>query len=231
MPVLLTDIGGNPKAAKNEKLGYATSVLHLAPARMSGYQVCQHRSPGCEAACLHFAGAQLYMAKKEQARIRKTKLFFEDRTTFLSMLLKDIDAYLRKVDKMPDMQPALRLNATSDIPWERVRVTQGKNLMELYPDLLFYDYTAIPNRQVPDNYHLTFSLKENNEEASRAALAQGLNLAVVFFDQDLPETFWDLPVINGDETDFRPADPTPCIVGLYAKGKLAKGDQTGFVNA
>ena len=231
MPVLLTDIGGNPKVAKNDKLGYASVVLHLAPARMSGYQVCQHRSPGCEAACLHFAGAQLYMAAKEKARIRKTKLFFEDRLNFMNLLVRDIEAYLRKVDRMGDKKPAIRLNATSDIPWERVRVGKHENLMSMFSDVLFYDYTAIPNRQVPDNYHLTFSLKANNEEASRAALAQRLNLAVVFFDQELPETFWDLPVINGDETDFRPADPTPCIVGLYAKGKLGKADDTGFVHA
>ncbi len=231
MPVLLTKIGANPKVAKNEKLGYASIVLHLAPANMSGYQVCSKRSPGCEAACLHFAGAQHYYQAKERARIRKTKLFFEGRSTFMNLLIKDIESYLRSVNKMEDMKPAIRLNATSDIPWERVRVNGSKNLMEMFPDLLFYDYTAIPNRQVPENYHLTFSLKENNEEASRAALAQGLNLAVVFFDQELPETFWDLPVINGDETDFRPADPTPCIVGLYAKGKLGKADDTGFVHA
>ncbi len=227
MGKLLSHFDSNPKVAKNTALGWGTAVLHLAPASMSGFQVCSRRSPGCEAACLHFAGGAHYQSRKDQSRIAKTQRFFKDREAFMAQLFKEIEAHVRKMDRM-GLRPAVRLNATSDIPWERVK-HQGKNLMDHLPNVLWYDYTAIPNRQVPDNYHLTFSLKENNESEARAALDMGLNLAVVFFDGNLPETFWGLPVVNGDETDFRPGDPSSCIVGLKAKGVKGKADQTGFV--
>jgi len=231
MPVLLSKYNANPKAAKNEKLGWGTTVLHLAPANLSGFQVCSHRSPGCEAACLHYAGNVLYQTRKEAARIRKTQLFFSDREVFMAQLVRDIQEHVRRMQRM-NLRPAVRLNATSDIPWERVRFgADRKSIIETFPDLQFYDYTAIPNRVVPDNYHLTFSLKENNQEYAEAALRQGMNLAVVFFTSQLPDQFWNLPVVDGDEHDFRPADPTQCVVGLKAKGSAAKSDQSGFVNA
>ena len=47
---------GNPKTAKGEKLWYFTAILHLAPATLSGFEVCSHRSAGCTAACLNTAG-------------------------------------------------------------------------------------------------------------------------------------------------------------------------------
>jgi hypothetical protein len=36
-------------------------------------------------------------------------------------------------------------------------------------------------------------------------------------------------VIDGDANDLRFLDPSPCIVGLRAKGKGARSDRTGFV--
>lgn len=47
---------GNPKTEKGEKLGYWTAVLHLAPARLSGHEVCPGATIGCRAACLNTAG-------------------------------------------------------------------------------------------------------------------------------------------------------------------------------
>ena len=56
----------------------------------------------------------------------------------------------------------------------------------------------------------------------------GVNLAVVFRNKELPETFLGRPVINGDKDDLRFLDPKGVIVGLYAKGQ-AKKDNSGFV--
>jgi len=228
MTKLLSHFDSNPKVAKNTKLGWGTAVLHLAPASMSGFQVCSARSPGCEAACLHHAGAAHYQSRKDQSRIAKTQRFFRDRHAFMAQLLRELQAHVRKMERM-GLRPAARLNATSDLPWERIRCGDHKNIMEALPDVLFYDYTAIPNRVVPSNYHLTFSLKETNVAEADRQRAAGFNLAVVFPTEDLPDTFWGLPVIDGDETDFRPADPARCIVGLKAKGSKAKADTTGFV--
>ena len=225
---LLSHFDSNPKVAKNTALGWGTAVLHLAPANMSGFQVCSARSPGCEAACLHFAGGDHLMPLKNRSRIAKTQFFFKDKAGFMAQLLKEVQAHVRKMERL-GLRPAVRLNATSDIPWERVRCGDHENIMVALPNVQFYDYTAIPNRRVPSNYHLTFSLKETNESESRLALALGFNLAVVFPTSELPETFWGVPVIDGDENDFRPGDPTPCIVGLKAKGKKGINDTSGFI--
>jgi hypothetical protein len=227
MGKLLSQWDANPKVAKNTKIGWGTAVLHLAPASMSGYQVCQSRSAGCEAACLHFAGGGQYQSLKDRSRITKTKMFFEQRDAFMTLLIKEIKAHIRKCDKL-GLTPTARLNATSDLPWERIR-HEGKTLMEHFPDLLFYDYTAVLDRIVPANYHLTFSLKEDNADKARIALTRGMNVTAVFPVGEVPDTFWGYPVVDGDENDFRPADPTPCIVGLKVKGWKGKADTTGFV--
>jgi hypothetical protein len=125
------------------------------------------------------------------------------------------------------MVPMVRLNGTSDIRWER----EAPEVFAEFPSVQFYDYTKIPTRRdLPANYHLTFSYSGANEryrEFWRAAVDAGLNVAVVFR-KDLPDTFLGLPVVNGDESDIRPYDPTGVIVGLKAKGK-AKRDVSGFV--
>lgn len=243
---LLSNENSNPKIAKNTKIGQHTAVLHLAPGDMSGHEVCPKRSPGCSAACLHFAGAPQYMGAKTKARIARTKLFFADRNTFMNILALEIAAHIKRAHKL-GLEPSIRLNGTSDICYEAKKFIifagvdlldsgwnkQATNIIDMFPTVQFYDYTAIPNRRVPLNYNLTFSMKENNNADVTTALRQGLNIAVVFPTPTLPDTMnidgVAYSVINGDEHDFRPADPSPCVVGLKAKGKKGKSDSTGFV--
>ena len=237
---ILSDIDTNPKVAKNGKLGILTAVLHLAPGDMSGHEVCPKRSPGCSAACLHYAGNPAYLTNKTQARIRKTKLLFADRNLFMEILALEIAEHVALAEKK-NMEAAVRLNGTSDIVWERkafflsteaaeVLGTQpGRTtVIDLFPDLQFYDYTALPGRTPPPNYHLTFSLKENNFEEALQALENGRNVAAVFYDA-LPSTYLGVPVINGDDHDYRPVDPSGVIVGLKVKGTKGRQDLTGFV--
>jgi hypothetical protein len=211
----------NYKTVKGEKLGYLTGILYLAPAKISGYEVCPRRSKGCTEACLYTAGMGAF-STVQQARIKKTKQFFEDRDNFLMQLRKDITALVRKAKKT-NMTPAIRLNGTSDIEWTRF------GIMEEFPDVQFYDYTKVLNRlkqPIPKNYHITFSKSEDNEMDCRWALNLGFNVAVVF--NKLPETYFARPVISGDETDVRFEDARGVIVGLTAKGK-AKKDLNNFV--
>lgn len=228
MATLLSPFDSNPKTAKNTKQGWGTAVLHLAPASMSGFQVCQGRSAGCEAACLHFAGSPVYQKGKNLSRVRRTQMFFQQREEFMAQLVRELQAHVRKCNRL-GLKPAARLNATSDLPWERIRCGDAPNVFAVFPEVQFYDYTAVLNRKIPENYHLTFSLKEDNADKARLALEQGMNVTAVFPDDNFPETFWGLPVIDGDEHDFRPSDPQPCIIGLKVKGKLGKADTTGFV--
>lgn len=243
---LLSEEDSNPKVAKSGKLGVSTAVLHLAPGNISGHEVCPKRSPGCSAACLHFAGSPAYMTGKTKSRITKTKLYFADRNLFMNILVLELAKHVTRALKK-ELTPAARLNATSDILWDvkkfilwpetiaelekmnfPVDSTQN-DVIRIFPTLQFYDYTAIPNRTSPSNYHLTFSMKEQNMNDVKDAIAQGLNIAVVFPTSDLPETFLGLEVIDGDEHDYRPTDPTQCVVGLKAKGAKGKSDQTGFI--
>jgi hypothetical protein len=217
----------NFKTSKGEKLGILTGVMYLAPASISGYEVCPRRSVGCTEACLYTAGMGAF-SNVQQARIAKTKAFFEQREEFMSQLRKDIKALVRKAEK-DNMIPAVRLNGTSDIEWTRT------GIMNEFPDVQFYDYTKVLNRlekERPTNYHITFSKNESNDAECVSALKLGANVAVVFStkkDDKLPETWNGYPVYDGDDTDVRFQDPKGgFVIGLRAKGK-AKKDVSGFV--
>ena len=216
---------GNTKTTKGEAKGYLTFIMHLAPSTLSGYNTCPMASAGCASACLNTAGRGRFTATQE-ARIRKTRWFFEDRDGFMVQLVKDIQAAIRKADR-EGMTPVFRLNGTSDIRWESVAVEGFRNVMEMFPNTQFYDYTKLTNRRdIPANYHLTFSRSETNEiDALRMLTEQGMNVAVVF--DTLPEKWAGVKVIDGTETDLRFLDEKCVIVGLVAKGK-AKKDTSGF---
>lgn len=234
---LLSQTDRHPKIKKNEqKLGIHTRVLHLAPARSSGFNVCPMASEGCEAACLNYAGFKY--ARKQQARVNRTHMFFHQRKEFMHRLAREIFSTMDFAYKC-GLSPGIRLNGTSDIRWENVPVELPSgayydNIMEMFCDVQFMDYTKIANRRgLPPNYRLVFSRSETNDDDCRKALENGMNVAVVFL-EELPETFWGLRVIDGDEHDWRFGDyeeyPNErVIVGLRAKGHLAAQDTTGFV--
>jgi len=223
---------GNPKLMKGEKKGYLSFVLHLAPADLSGKEVCPKRTAGCTAACLNTAGRGGMFKPGgtnaiQQARLRKTKMFFEQRDAFMADLVKDIKLGIKQAEKK-GMIPAFRLNGTSDLSWEKYEVADGKNVFQLFPEVQFYDYTKVLGRKVSDikNYHLTFSNADGNLNDVLAAQKSGLNIAVVF--DKLPQKYLSWNVVDGDETDLRFLDPKAVIVGLKAKGRARK-DTSGFV--
>lgn len=215
---------GNTKTVKGEAMGYMTFIMHLAPSTLSGYNTCPMASKGCAAACLNTAGRGRFTATQE-ARIRKTKWFFEDRETFMAQLVKDIQAAIRKAAR-ENMTPVFRLNGTSDIRWETIAVGGFRNIMEMFSSQTFYDYTKLQNRvNLPSNYHLTFSRSEENYGQVDMMMGAGYNTAIVF--DTLPAVYNGYKVIDGTETDLRFLDPKGVIVGLLAKGK-AKKDNSGF---
>lgn len=237
---LLSDPESNLKVSKNITQGVLTSPLHLAPARLSGYEVCPKRTDGCTAACLHTAGNPVHQKAKDASRIAKTKAYMKDRPLFMSLLIHEI-ASLKLKAGLLDMTCGVRLNATSDIPWERVSFAYKEqsypNIMTLFPTVKFYDYTKRfrAPKYIPSNYHITFSLAEDNDFDAYMAMATGMNVAVVMNvgrTKPLPKTFKlygaTFPVHDGDTHDFRPSDPKGHIIGLRAKGD-ARGDTSGFV--
>jgi hypothetical protein len=145
----------------------------------------------------------------------------------------------------------VRLNGSTDIAWEGIRfalerdargcavaVTLGgrgaRNIFDHYPQLQFVDYTKNHNRfsrALPTNYSLTLSRSEDNDATCIAALARGVNVAVVFA-PDKPSTWHGHDVIDGDLHDLRHLDPRGSrgvVIALSPKGLKAKRDQSGFV--
>ena len=222
----------NPKILKGVKVNnkYISAILHMRP---ENTRICPYQDvASCKEACLNTAGRGGIFKKGEttnviqEARKRKTKLFLEDRTTFMTDLIADITRfanYCKKKDKLP----CIRLNGTSDIQYENIFV-EDKNIFEHFSDIQFYDYTKIPTRKVShiDNYHLTWSYSEANPKYTAWYDKIAYNIAVVF-NGAFPIYFKGREVINGDESDLRFLDKDNVIVGLKAKGK-ARHDMSGF---
>lgn len=233
----LLSVAADAKTVKGEAKGYLTGVLYMAPFDISGYQVCPKASEGCKLGCLYTAGRGIY-SNTQNARIAKTKAFHEDRTAFIAQLVDEIEALIRK-GKRDKLIPVVRLNGTSDLPWEKFAAIRNGvkhgSLMEAFPEVIFYDYTKILGRNKAltlPNYSLTFSLAEDNDKRAVKALSEGYNVAVVMNvkrKEEKPAMWSGYPVVNGDETDLRFLDPNGGhIVALFPKGKASK-DTTGFV--
>ena len=222
---MLLQVNTNWKTIKSMKYGFLTGILYLAPYKLSGKNVCPAASLGCRLSCLNTAGRG-QMGVVQKARLRKTKMFFRDRNKFLSQLKTEIEILSRRAANK-NMKLAIRLNGTSDLPFERYLI-DGKNLMDHFPKVKFYDYTKLENRindQLPGNYHLTFSRSEPNE----AVIDQVIEKAPVsvVFKNKLPRLYNGYKVINGDLHDMRFKNQSGVIIGLIAKGKARK-DTTGF---
>ena len=225
-------IDTNAKTVKGSEFGYLTGISYLAPSDESGVaNTCPDASAGCRSACLFTAGRGA-MDNVKDARVNKTLAFFKNKNVWMKQLAFEITRLIKKAAKEGKI-PCIRLNGTSDLPWERVKL-DGKNIMEHFPTVQFYDYTKSIARMreftggtLPSNYHLTFSRSESNEVEVDEVLAAGGNVAVVFRGT-LPVTFKGYKVIDGDETDLRFTDAKNVIVGLTQKGR-AKKDITGFV--
>jgi len=215
----------NAKTIKSLKLGMHTYIMYLAPftQNATGKNVCSHASKGCVEACLFGSGFGGMYTTVEQGRINKTNYFLAERQNFVNQLFKEIASKVKKHAKN-DEKLCVRLNGTSDIAWEKFKVKDGKSLIELFPDVQFYDYTKNYlrfGRVLPANYHLTFSRSEKNDDKVDELLSQGHNVAVVF--DELPETYKGYKVINGDESDMRFKDEKNVIVGLKYKKLTGKG--------
>ena len=230
----LLTVNGNPKIMKGDKLSdkYLSAIMHLSPINT---RICPYQDIAkCKEACLNTAGRGGIFKKGEstnniqEARKRKTDLFLNDRDTFMSLLVKDIQAFVRKCERLGKM-PCVRLNGTSDIQWELIPVENYANIFDMFSEVQFYDYTKIPTRKVSSikNYHLTWSYSEANDKYARLFEQVPYNKAVVFHG-GLPSMFKGIRVIDGDTTDMRFLDKQNRVVGLKAKG-LAKKDTSGFV--
>lgn len=215
----------NTKTVKGEKYGWKTFILYMSPFNQNakGVNICPQATAGCAEACLFGSGFGGMFNSVELARMNKTNYFLSDRKAFLMQLYTEISAIVKRYENKEE-KVCIRLNGTSDLSWEKFKVMDGKSLMELFPNVIFYDYTKNYmrfERELPKNYFLTFSRSENNEEKVSELLSRGFNVAVVF--DELPDTYNGYKVINGDESDLRFEDPKNVVIGLKYKKMTGRG--------
>lgn len=221
----LGSVSKTTKHAKSYDYGELTYSLYLAPAKLSGYEVCPMRTAECTALCLNESGMNRMNMNNDMitnGRIKKTKLFFEHREFFMKWLIHEINVSQKKAQKM-GFKFSVRLNNTSDISPELFYLNVNgtrKNILQLFPDVVFYDYTKVPKRynltKKYPNYDLTFSFSGLNYNECITMLDNGVKVAVVF-KKHIPETFWGKEVINGDIYDMRWRDKGGIIIGLKYK--------------
>lgn len=215
----------NAKTIKGAKLGYVTYILYMSPfkANSMGKNVCSHASAGCVESCLVGSGFGGMFTSVKNGRTERTEFFLKHRIEFMYQVKTEIEQALKKHKGTAIV--TIRLNGTSDIPYENLRVFEGgKNIFEVFPKVKFYDYTKNYTRfdkALPKNYTLTFSRSEINHEKSMELLERGFNVAMVF--DKTPKKYEGYKVINGDKDDLRFKDPKNVIVGLKYKKMTGKG--------
>jgi hypothetical protein len=221
----LLSINQDSKTIKSNKQGYLTGILYMAPNTIGGYNVCPSATAGCIQGCLYTAGRAGIFSTINQARVKRKELFFADRANFILQLRGEVIGLIAKAQR-EGLKPTVRLNGTSDLlPTDYIK------LMHEFQQVRFYDYTKVYSRMsknLPDNYYLTFSRSESNDNECIDVLRRGFNVAAVFQGPELPKYWHDFPVIPGDDYDVRFLDPRGVVVGLVAKG-AARKDKTGFV--
>ena len=220
----------NNKTMKGEKLGYRTYILYMTPYIHNGVNACSHASKGCAESCLVGSGFGGMYENVKSGRLKKREWFASDRVGFLNKLRTEIEKaiLLNNIANAKNEEQTIltfRLNGTTDWVYEKYRVFEGdKNIFELFPDVQFYDYTKNHLRfkkELPKNYHLTFSRSETNDKKAMEVLKAGHNVAMVF--DKLPTTYKGFKVINGDVDDLRFLDAKNSIVGLKYKKMTGKG--------
>ncbi len=223
----LGGVSTSHKLDLSEKAGVLTYGVYLAPWNLSGHQVCAG-GKNCHQFCLNGSGQNKIdelargrdLSKINISRIKKTRLFYENRALFMNILIKEIKRAQNRARAL-NMPFAVRLNCTSDLSPELfVDPVSGLNILQLFSDIQFYDYTKVPNRikllGKYSNYDLTFSFDGYNWKTAAEFLNNGGRVAVVFYKQGvLPVSFAGFPVVDGNNYDMRYMDPQKCIIGLY----------------
>jgi len=218
------NLNNSAKHKKNYIVNELVYTVYFAPANRSGYEVCPMRTPECTLSCLNESGQNRMDIHKNiinNSRIKKTKLFFEEREFIVRWIIDEIK-YGIDIAKKNKLRFSVRLNNTSDISPEMFYITENsktKNLLQIFPKVKFYDYTKVPNRrkllEKYKNYDLTFSYSGHNWDSCIDMLNNNVRVAVVF--DKVPTTYMGYKVIDGDKYDTRYKDEKNVIVGLKYK--------------
>jgi hypothetical protein len=231
----------NPKAIKAQGFGWLNAIHYMAPADLAGVgNLCPAASEGCKALCLGWHSGRAGLAKGAElnsvraSRIAKARRFMADRAAYLADMVHATELAERKAARM-GLRLCVRLNGSTDIVWERIRVMRGgvdyPSMMAAFPSVQFTDYTKLASRfarPLPANYSLTYSRTDGRDVDALRLLTAGHNVAIVF-SGERPRQWCGVAAIDGDAHDLRHLDPRGVVVALTPKGRAAKRDMSGFV--
>jgi hypothetical protein len=246
-----------PLLSANSKLKkaagrYRAIGLAMAPWKFAGKgNLCSFASDGCIDACNGLWSGMNVTSSTRFALIGRARLYLEFRALFLRKLREEL-ARFEALCIRTGRIPAVRLNVSTDIPWEKV----APALFAEFTRTRFYDYTAFPVelRNPPANYQLCFSWKERTTFAYvESVIAAGRNIVVPFDSGYAPQRhlFGALPesvvfrcretgreltvsVVNGDRHDIRmrETDGAGRCIGLHGKsgrGRVDAAVASGFM--
>lgn len=239
-----------PLLSANSKLRkaagkYRAIGLAMAPWKFAGGgNLCGAASAGCIAACNGLWSGMNVTSSTRFALIGRARLWLEFRPLFLEKLETELANFQRLCIRTRRI-PAVRLNVSSDIPFERI----CGDLFSRFRRIRFYDYTAYAadvRQNLPENYQLCHSWKETTTfDYVEKVISAGRNIVVPFDSAyapqrglfgALPETvvFMDLKtgrtltvrVRNGDKNDIRlrQTDGRGVCIGLHGKSGKSRVD-------
>ena len=168
---------GTPKAEKAQAYGWLNAIHYMAPASLSGFNLCPWSTASCRALCLGWESGQAGMVANDSdvnsvraSRIAKAKRFMKDRDAYMADVVVSIIRAQWTAGEL-FMQLCVRMNGATDIGWEGIKVKltdalakalrrmgafrvlallqEGpKTLMQLFPMVQFVDYTKSPKRAI-----------------------------------------------------------------------------------
>lgn len=205
----------------------------------------------CEDLCLGetsgqnllYGGEGQWRSGPRLSQYLKTEALVVNPEAFAIAMIKQIESF-RKAARDLDYHPAIRLNVTSDF-----NPATFENIINMFPDVTFYDYTKLDTKPIAPNHHLTYSSTgasqvvgnktifnkfSNWDRMVDKILPSGRNVAMAFTSRSaMPKFVKDertgktFEVWNGDEYDARFLDPVHesgdgWIIGLTNKDNTTK---------
>jgi len=241
----------NLNNAKYYGVSYDESAINL-----SKVNLCKKATNGCATSCIYHQGifktSDFEKNKIKQARFKRTFKFLLQREGFFAQLCKEIAAMVRKA-KRKGLSPAIQLNGTSDILWEKEKLTykdiEYKNIMQAFEEVTFFDYTKYDikksRKKLPKNYHLTYSragkqkgILVDNWEYLGSLLDDNIDVAIIFSKEMKAKILENskhngYKVIDGDIYNYRAYDvyqreDSGLIIAIEA-AKKTEHTRSGFI--
>ena len=156
---------------------------------------CLGSSEHCRATCLVLTGNHVTAFETSQKKLKLTYAFLTNPVLFIAALDRSLTLFECQCRAM-DLDPVVRLNMLSDIPWyvlcPEIFEKHGQDLSKKGQQrgIAFYDYTKLPfwtskeYKKVEHLLDLTYSYSGNNKSRCQEALENGYRVAAVFASAD-----------------------------------------------